>query len=65
MSTHLRDQEIEKLKMKRLLDSLEEAQGQGTSMVTLLVPPGPTRLAATKKKVTDELGTSAQIKSRV
>lgn len=61
----LREQEIEKLKMKRLLERLEEAEGFGTSMVTLLVPPGAGRLAATRKKVADEYGTSAQIKSRV
>lgn len=60
-----RELEIEKLKMKRVLNSLEEAQGFGTSMVTLLIPSGPGRLAATRKKITDEYGTSAQIKSRV
>lgn len=58
----LREQEIEKLKMKRLLENLEEAEGQGTSMVTLLIPPGVGRLAASRKKVTDEYGTSSQIK---
>jgi len=34
------DKQIEKLKIRRILDSIDEAEGKGTSMISLYIPSG-------------------------
>lgn len=58
------DADIERIKMRRTLDSLDEVQGMATSMITVVVPRGGS-LAQMKKKLECELATSTSIKSRV
>ena len=52
-------------KARRLLKSLENARGNGTSMISILIPPGGEQLARTAKMLVDEHGAAANIKSRV
>ena len=40
-------------------------RGGGTSLITLLIPPGVDRLVKTGRLLTDEAGAAACIKSRV
>jgi peptide subunit release factor 1 (eRF1) len=56
--------EIEKLKMARILDELDAAAGDGTSLITLMIAAGGS-IAKTKQKLICEESTAAQIKSRV
>lgn len=51
-------------KIRKLVKGLEEARGNGTSMISLVVPPkGQIPLIA--KMLADEFGTASNIKSRV
>lgn len=54
----------EVFKLKRLLKRLDSVKGSGTSVVTLILPPGST-LHLSVQKLTDELGAASNIKSRV
>jgi len=56
--------EIQKLKVERLLKQLEGAQGDGTSLITLMIPSGG-NINRMKQKLTDEYSTASQIKSRL
>jgi len=56
--------EIQKLKVERLLKQLESAQGDGTSLITLMIPSGG-NINRMKQKLTDEYSTASQIKSRL
>lgn len=58
------DKNIEIWKVKKLIKNLEEARGNGTSMITLIMPPR-SQVSLTNKMLTDELGTASNIKSRV
>ncbi|OMJ09440.1 Eukaryotic peptide chain release factor subunit 1 [Smittium culicis] len=58
------DINVELWKMKRLIKSLEMARGNGTSMISLVMPPR-SQLAITSKMLADEYGTASNIKSRV
>lgn len=58
------DVHLENWKLKRLIKGLEAAQGNGTSMVSLIVPPGD-QIALVSARLTQELGTASNIKSRV
>lgn len=51
-------------KIKKLIKSLEKARGNGTSMISLILPP-KTQIALTNKMLTDEYSTASNIKSRV
>lgn len=58
------DQNVHMFKVKRLIKSLEAARGNGTSMISLIIPPkGQIPLIA--KMLADEYGTASNIKSRV
>jgi peptide subunit release factor 1 (eRF1) len=57
------DRQIELLRMKNKIKELESCEGKGTSMVSLFVPPG--NLLRANKMLTEEVGVSANIKSRV
>jgi peptide chain release factor subunit 1 len=58
------DLEIEKWKIKKLLKFLNEARGNGTSMISLIIPPGD-QVSRVSKMLSDELATASNIKSRV
>ncbi|KAJ1672103.1 translation termination factor eRF1, partial [Spiromyces aspiralis] len=50
--------------MKKLIKSLEAARGNGTSMISLILPP-KSQLPQVNKMLADEYGTASNIKSRV
>jgi peptide chain release factor subunit 1 len=58
------DQQIEIFKVKKLIKNLEAAKGNGTSMISLIIPPG-TQISQIAKMLSDEYGTASNIKSRV
>jgi len=60
------DQEkaVEQFKIKKLIKSLHEARGAGTSMISLVIPPRD-QIARVSKMLADEYGTASNIKSRV
>lgn len=58
------EKNIEIWKIKKLIKSLEMARGNGTSMISLIIPPG-SQISLTQKKLTEEYGTASNIKSRV
>ena len=58
------DQQIEIFKVKKLIKNLEAARGNGTSMISLIMPPG-TQISQISKMLSDEYGTASNIKSRV
>merc|ERR1711937_681040 len=58
------DKNIEQWKIRRLIKSLEEARGNGTSMISLILPPKDD-IARANKMLGDEFGTAQNIKSRV
>ncbi|EER18761.1 eukaryotic peptide chain release factor, putative [Perkinsus marinus ATCC 50983] len=55
---------IEQWKIRRLIKSLEAARGNGTSMISLIIPP-KTQVAQMAKMLAEEYGTASNIKSRV
>ncbi|KAM0677871.1 Electron transfer flavoprotein alpha-subunit [Binucleata daphniae] len=57
-------EDIEIWRMKKLLKKLKEAQGNGTSMITLIIPPKD-MISRAVKMLVDEYGTASNIKSRV
>lgn len=58
------DKAIEQWKIKNLIKSLSAARGNGTSMISLIIPPKD-QIARVNKMLSDELGTASNIKSRV
>uniref|UniRef100_A0AC35TQZ2 Eukaryotic peptide chain release factor subunit 1 n=1 Tax=Rhabditophanes sp. KR3021 TaxID=114890 RepID=A0AC35TQZ2_9BILA len=58
------DRNVEIWKIKRLIKSLELARGNGTSMISLIIPPRD-QVARVSKMLADEYGTASNIKSRV
>merc|ERR1711977_226315 len=58
------EKNIEQWKIRRLIKSLEEARGNGTSMISLILPPKDD-IARANKMLGDEFGTAQNIKSRV
>lgn len=58
------DQQIEMFKVKKLIKNLEAARGAGTSMISLIIPPGD-QISRVNKMLSDEYGTASNIKSRV
>jgi peptide chain release factor subunit 1 len=55
---------IEMWKIKKLIKSLEMARGNGTSMISLVIPPKD-QISRISKMLADEYGTASNIKSRV
>ncbi|KAA0151985.1 hypothetical protein FNF27_05020 [Cafeteria roenbergensis] len=55
---------IEIFKIKKLVNSLDRARGNGTSMISLVLPP-KSQIAQAAKMLADEYGTASNIKSRV
>jgi peptide chain release factor subunit 1 len=58
------DRQIEMFKVKKLIKNLEAARGNGTSMISLIIPPGD-QISRVNKMLSDEYGTASNIKSRV
>lgn len=58
------DANIEIWKIKKLIKSLEAARGNGTSMISLILPP-KSQISMAAKMLADEFGTASNIKSRV
>jgi len=67
-STALSDAEQEKLveqwKIKNLIKRLSNVRGNGTSMISLILPPNE-QISKVNKMLQDEYGTASNIKSRV
>ncbi|KAJ8759345.1 hypothetical protein K2173_006865 [Erythroxylum novogranatense] len=58
------DRNIEIWKIKKLIKALEAARGNGTSMISLIMPPRD-QISRVTKMLSDEYGTASNIKSRV
>ncbi|KAL3850704.1 hypothetical protein ACJIZ3_012586 [Penstemon smallii] len=58
------DKNIEMWKIKKLIKALEAARGNGTSMISLIMPPRD-QISRVTKMLGDEYGTASNIKSRV
>lgn len=58
------ESDVEMWKIKRLIKSLEAARGNGTSMISLIIPPKD-QIPRVAKMLADEFGTASNIKSRV
>ncbi|CAH2101066.1 unnamed protein product [Euphydryas editha] len=58
------DRNVEIWKIKKLIKSLEMARGNGTSMISLIIPPKD-QISRVSKMLADEFGTASNIKSRV
>ena len=57
------DAAIEQWKIRKLIQKLDAMKGNGTSMITLIIPPKD-QIARANKLLTDEMGTATNIKSR-
>lgn len=62
--TSIDDEQIQLFKVKKLIKSLQAARGNGTSMISLIIPPKD-QLSRVGKMLADEMGTASNIKSRV
>lgn len=58
------DKNIEIWKVKKLIKALDAARGNGTSMISLIMPPRD-QVSRVAKMLGDEYGTASNIKSRV
>ncbi|KAI8617784.1 peptide chain release factor eRF1/aRF1 [Chytriomyces sp. MP71] len=58
------EQNMQMWKMKRLIQGLSEARGNGTSMISLVLPPG-SQISQAAGMLATEYGTASNIKSRV
>ncbi|OAG31904.1 peptide chain release factor subunit 1 [Nematocida displodere] len=56
--------EVERWRMKKLLKHLQNAKGNGTSMISLILPPKD-QISRAAKLLIEEYGTASNIKSRV
>jgi len=58
------DKLVEQFKVKKLIKDLSAARGNGTSMISLIIPPGD-QISRVSKMLNEEMGTAVNIKSRV
>jgi peptide chain release factor subunit 1 len=58
------DRQVEIWKVKKLIKNLQAARGNGTSMISLIIPPKD-QVSRISKMLADEYGTASNIKSRV
>lgn len=58
------DKNVEMWRIKKLIKSLEAARGNGTSMISLIIPPKD-QITRISKLLAEEYGTASNIKSRV
>lgn len=64
MSSNETDHNVEIWKVKNLIKQLEAARGNGTSMISLILPPKD-QVSRAAKMLAEEYGTASNIKSRV
>ena len=64
MVLEVHDKQVEIWKVKNLVKSLTLARGNGTSMISLVIPPRD-QISRVAKMLADEYGTASNIKSRV
>ena len=64
MAEDAHDKQVEIWKVKKLVKSLTLARGNGTSMISLVIPPRD-QISRVAKMLADEYGTASNIKSRV
>ena len=66
MSTEDEDaeQQIQIFKVKKLIQMLQAAKGNGTSMISLIIRPKD-EVSRAQRMLTEEYGTASSIKSRV
>nr|QUV72240.1 eukaryotic peptide chain release factor subunit 1 [Pythium aphanidermatum] len=64
MAASTEDEQIALFKVKKLIKSLQAARGNGTSMISLIIPPKD-QISRVGKMLADEMGTASNIKSRV
>eukprot|EP00161_Ancyromonas_sigmoides_P006750 TRINITY_DN1781_c0_g3_i1.p1 TRINITY_DN1781_c0_g3~~TRINITY_DN1781_c0_g3_i1.p1 ORF type:complete len:433 (+),score=109.92 TRINITY_DN1781_c0_g3_i1:116-1414(+) len=64
MSDEDGDKAVQVWKIKKLVRQLTDARGNGTSMISLILPP-KSDVARANKMLSDEYGTASNIKSRV
>jgi len=57
------DKQVAMWKVKKLIKSLSAARGNGTSMISLIIPPGD-QISRVNRMLVGELGTASNIKSR-
>lgn len=60
----MEEQDLQLMKLKQTIKFLDQAKGNGTSMVTLIIPSG-SAIAFSSKLLVQELSTASNIKSRV
>jgi peptide chain release factor subunit 1 len=58
------EKNVELWKMRKLIQSLDAARGNGTSMISLIIPPKD-QISRINQKLAEEFGTATNIKSRV
>lgn len=58
------EKNVELWKMRKLIQSLDAARGNGTSMISLIIPPKD-QISRINQKLLEEYGTATNIKSRV
>ncbi|GAA0162935.1 hypothetical protein Leryth_008661 [Lithospermum erythrorhizon] len=58
------DKNIKIWKVKKLIKGLESVRGNGTSMISLIIPPGD-QISRVTRMLAEEYGTASNIKSRV
>ena len=58
------DKQVAMWKVKKMIKLLTAAKGNGTSMISLVIPPKD-QISRVSKMLSDEYGTASNIKSRV
>ncbi|ODV87843.1 hypothetical protein CANARDRAFT_5156 [[Candida] arabinofermentans NRRL YB-2248] len=58
------EKNVEMWKVKKLIKSLQQARGNGTSLISLIIPPKG-QISLIQQMLVDEYGTASNIKSRV
>lgn len=58
------DPDILQFKVKRLIRYLDSAKGEGTSMISVIIPPGK-KIADMQRQLVDQYGNAENIKDRV
>ena len=58
------DSSIEIWKVKRLIKMLEDARGSGTSMISLILPPGD-QVSRAAKMLAEEYGTASNVRAKI
>ncbi|KAL0213373.1 hypothetical protein RCL1_006999 [Eukaryota sp. TZLM3-RCL] len=59
------EKNVQIYRVKRLIKALSEARGNGTSMISLIIPHSADSISRITKMLNDEIGTASNIKSRV